>query len=223
LANFVDSKSSKNIIVDLCSGSGVIPVIISAKKKYSKIFAVELQEEMFDILDRNIALNNLENKIVGIKEDVKNVKKIRSKIVEVSNVDKADIIVCNPPYKEIGTGCKNENDVKFIARHEVKCNLEDIFKTSSNLLKSKGKLYLVHKPERIVDLMAISRKYNLEAKNIRFVTPTYDSKPSIVLVEYVKDGKNECKILPNLIEYEKNEKGELIYTDEIYKIYGMNK
>lgn len=223
LANFVESKSRKNTIVDLCSGSGVISVIISAKKNYDKIIAVELQDEMYDILQRNISLNKLNNKIYAVKDDIKNVSKIRNKIKEITDKDKVDVIVCNPPYKIVGTGSQNENEVKYIARHEVKCSLEDIFKTSSSLLKSKGKLYLVHKPERLVDLLAISRKYSLEAKNIRFVTPTEDSKPSIVLVEYVKDGKNECKVLKSLIEYTKDEDGSLKYTDEIFKIYGMDK
>lgn len=218
LANFVNSNSNNNLIVDLCSGSGVIPIIISAKKKYAKIVAVELQNEMYDILERNISFNNLQEKIHILNEDVKQIEKIRKCIMDISNKDKADIIVCNPPYKTVGTGSKNENEVKFIARHEVMCNLEDIFLTSSKLLKSKGKLYIVHKPERIVDLMTLSRKYRLEAKNIRFVHPTYDSKPSIVLIEYVKDGKNGCKVLEPLIEYEKlNGK----YTQEILNIYGM--
>ena len=223
LANFVDSKSSKNVIIDLCSGSGVIPVIISAKKKYDKIVSVELQNEMYDILQRNISLNKLEEKIYPIKNDVRNIAEIREEIKQITGKDKADVIVCNPPYKVVGTGSKNENEVKYVARHEVKCNLNDIFKTSSGLLKSKGKLYLVHKPERIVDLLAIAREYKLEAKKIRFVNPTEKSRPSIILLEFVKDGNNECKILEPLIEYVIDKKGNLKYSDEILKIYGMDK
>ncbi len=219
LANFVNSNNANNIIVDLCSGSGVIPVIISAKKKYSKIFGVELQKEMFDILNRNIKINNLEENIYGINLDIKEIKKIREKIGTITKKDKVDIIVCNPPYKKIGTGSKNENEIKYIARHEVMCDLEDIFRSSSKLLKSKGKLYLVHKPERIVDLLSISRKYHLEAKSIRFVCPNINSKPSIVLIEYVLGGKNECIIEKPLIEY--NLDGS--YTDEILNIYGIDK
>lgn len=223
LANFIESKNKKNVIVDLCSGSGVISVIASAKKNYNQIIAVELQDEMYDILERNIVLNELEEKIYPIKDDIKNVSKIRDKVKEITDKDKVDVIVCNPPYKMVGTGSENENNVKYIARHEVKCKLEDIFKSASSLLKSKGKLYLVHKPDRIVDLLAVSRKYNLEAKNIQFVNPTVISKPSIVLIEYVKDGKNECIIKPPLIEYVEDKKGNLKYTDEILKIYGMKK
>lgn len=215
LANFINSSSSKNNIVDLCSGSGVIPIIISAKKKFNKIFAVELQKQMYDLLKENIQINNLEDKIIGINEDVKNILKIQEDIEKIIGNSFVDIVVCNPPYKIKGTGINNENDVKYIARHEVKCNLEDIFKTASKILKSKGKLYLVHKPDRLVDLFEKSRKYNLEPKTIRFVHPNATKAPTIVLIEYIKDGGNELKILDPLIEY--NEDGS--YTEEINEIY----
>jgi tRNA1Val (adenine37-N6)-methyltransferase len=217
LANFVKSNSSKNVIVDLCSGSGVISIILSKKKEYRKIFAVELQDEMFELLDENIKLNNLENKVITIREDVKRSDRIKEIISENLNQSTVDIIVCNPPYKKKGTGVENENSVKYIARHEIKCELEDIFKASAELLKSKGKLYLVHKPDRLVDLLSIARKYRLEAKNIRFVHSNNHKAPSIVLIEYIKDGGNEVHILDPLIEYDKDGN----YTDEIKNIYEL--
>lgn len=219
LANFVESNSTNNNIIDLCSGSGVISVIISAKKKYNKIISIELQDEMFELLDKNIKLNDLDDKIIGIKSDIKDVYNIIKKLKNSINKDKVDIIVCNPPYKKVGTGVINENRVKYIARHEEMCKLEDIFKTSSTLLKSKGKLYLVHKPDRLVDLFCLARKYNLEPKKIRFVQPSYGKVPSIVLIEYIKDGGNELKVLEPLIEYD--EKGN--YTKEILNIYSYVK
>ena len=215
LANFVNSNSSKNNIVDLCSGSGVIPVIMSAKKKYNKIIGIELQKEMYELLKQNIEINKLEEKIIGIDEDIKNIENIKEELMQNIGCNKVDIVTCNPPYKKQGTGIENENDVKYIARHEVKCNIEDIFKTTANILKSKGKLYIVHKPDRLVDLFEIARKYKLEPKTVRFVHPTSIKAPSIVLIEYIKDGGNELKILDPLIEY--NENGS--YTDEIYDIY----
>lgn len=208
LANFVESNSIKNTIVDLCSGSGVIPVIISQKKKCSKIYAVELQNEMYELLDKNIKYNNLEEKIFGIKANIK----------EFTLNEKVDVVVSNPPYKKIGTGTVNENQVKYIARHEAECTLEDIFNTASKLLKQKGKLYLVHKPQRLTDLIAIARKYKLEPKRIQFVYPNTHSEPSIVLVEYIYFGGNEVRVLPPIIEY--NEKGE--YSKQILEIYGRN-
>ena len=219
LANFITSNSSKNIILDLCSGGGVIPVIISAKYKYSKIFAVELQDEMFDLLERNIELNKLEEKILIIQENIIDFSSIRKNIIKETGSGNVNIITVNPPYKPKGNGIGNGHNVKYIARHEEMCNLEDIFLTSSKLLEYKGKLYLVHKPERIVDLLSIARKYNLEAKRIRYVYPRIDTKPSIVLIEYIKGGGNETLMLPPLVEYNKDGS----YTDEIYKIYGMEK
>lgn len=219
LANFVKSTKESNVIVDFCSGSGVIPVIISAKKKYKKIFTVELQKEMFDLLERNIKLNDLENDIISINEDVKNVDSIKRKIIEETGNGTVDIIVVNPPYKKEGTGIKNPKDVKYNARHESLCTLEDIFKSASKLLNTRGKLYIVHKPERLVDLLSIARENRLEAKTLRFVHPTKNSKPSILLVEYVKDGGNEINILEPLIEFKEN--GD--YSDEIYNIYDIKK
>lgn len=216
LANFVNSNKSNNII-DFCSGSGVIALIISKKKACNNIFAVELQKEMYNLLNRNIELNNLNNKIFAINKDIKNIKGIREDILEKSKNGTVDIIVCNPPYKIVGSGVKNQDSVKYIARHEVLCNLEDIFCSSSKLLNTKGKLYIVHKPERLSDLISLARKYRLEPKRIRFVQPNIKLKPSIVLIEYVKDGKNEIIVEKNLIEYEQNGN----YTEEFLNIYDI--
>lgn len=219
LSNFVISNSNQNIILDLCSGGGVIPIIVSAKYKYSKILAAELQDEMFDLLEKNIELNNLEDKIYPFKQDIRDFSALKDKVREITGQGTVNIITVNPPYKPKGRGIVNEHNVKYIARHEELCTLEDIFLTSSKLLEYKGKLYMVHKPERIVDLLSIARKYNLEAKRIRYVYPRVNIKPSIILIEYVKGGGNETLMLPPLIEY--NDDGS--YTDEIYKIYGMEK
>lgn len=215
LANFVKSANSSNVILDLCSGSGVIPVIISAKKKYKKIFGVELQKEMYDLFERNVELNNLSKKIIPINDDVKNIKKIKEVVLENLQSEKIDIIVCNPPYKTVGTGFDTKDKVKTIAKCEVMCNLEDILRISSKLLSKKGRLYLVHKPERLADLICIARKYNLEAKEIKFVYPKINKKPSIVLISYTKDGGNETKVLEPLIEYN----DDLSYTDDMCNIY----
>lgn len=219
LANFVKSNSSKNIILDMCSGSGVIPILLSAKVNFDKAICVELQKEMFDLLKRNVAINNLENKLNLLNCSINDIDNIKKHIFSINNTHNIDIITVNPPYKKIGTGIENENTVKYIARHEKFCTLEDIFSSSSKLLKSKGKLYLVHKPDRLVDLLSISRKYKLEAKTIQFVNPRIDSKPSIVLIEYIKDGGNEVQVLPPIIEYDENGN----YTDQILKIYNLER
>lgn len=218
LANKVKGTNKSTIIVDLGTGSAVIPVIISEKNEIGKIIGVELQDKMYDLAVINIEYNNLQEKISVLKENLKNVNSIRKYIIKVTGKDKVDVVVSNPPYKKQGTGSKNEVDEKYIARHEVECELEDIFKTAAKLLKFKGKLYLVHKPERIADLITLARKYNLEPKEIQFLQPTINKKPSIILVEYVLGGGNECIVLPNLIEYDK----EGNYTKEVLDIYGLN-
>lgn len=218
LANMVKRTNKDTNILDLGTGSAVMPVILTEKVKLNKVIGVELQDKMYDLAVKNIKLNELEDKVFVVHEDLKNIEKIRKEIINITGRDTVDIVISNPPYKSKGTGTINEVDEKYIARHEVKCTLEDIFKTSSKLLKFKGKLYMVHKPERIADLICTARKYNLELKTLTFLQPTKTKKPSIVLLEYVLGGGNECTVLPNIIEYDDNGN----YTDKIYEIYGMN-
>ncbi len=217
LANKVKGANKDTVIVDLGTGSAVMPVIIAEKNNVKKIIGVEIQQRMYDLAVKNMEYNKLQDKITVLKENLKNVDSIRKYVLESTGKDKVDIVVSNPPYKKVGTGSKNEVDEKYIARHEVECELEDIFKTASKLLKFKGKLYIVHKPERMADLISLARKYNLEPKEIQFLQPTLTKKPSIVLIEYVLGGGNECVVLPNLIEYD--ESGN--YTKDILDIYGM--
>ena len=219
LANMVNKTNESTVLVDLGTGSGVMPIIILEKIKMKKIIGVELQEKMYNLAVKNIKLNGAQDKFVVLNEDLKNIENIKKCIIKETSKEKVDIVISNPPYKKSGTGVINDVDEKYIARHEIKCTLEDIFKTASKLLKFKGKLYLVHKPERIVDLLSVARKYNLEAKHVTLLQPTVNDKPSIVLIEYVLGGKNECTIEKTIVEYD--DKGN--YTKEILDIYGMNK
>ncbi|MBR5227159.1 MAG: tRNA1(Val) (adenine(37)-N6)-methyltransferase [Clostridia bacterium] len=214
LANTVKT-GKKDIVIDLCTGSGVIPILVNAKQEPTKLIGLELQQEMYDLAKRNIELNNLEEKIDVYNIDIREIKSIRKLLMDRYGKDTVDCITCNPPYKEIGTGIKIDHGVRDIARNEVMCTLEDVFKTSSGLLKSRGKLYMVHKPERLVDLIYLSRQYNLELKEIRFMQPNIDKKPSIVLLEFVKDGGHECNVREILIQYDNNGK----HSEEIMKIY----
>ena len=217
LANKVKGTNKDTVVIDLGTGSAVMPVIIAEKNNVGKIIGVELQQKMYDLAVKNVEYNKLQDKVSVLKENLKNVDSIRKYVIECTGKDKVDIVISNPPYKKLGTGSKNEVDEKYIARHEVECELEDIFKTASKLLKFKGKLYLVHKPERMADLISLAKKYNLEPKEMQFLQPTITKKPSIVLMEYILGGGNECIVLPNLIEYD--ESGN--YTKEILDIYGM--
>ena len=220
LSSMVKSQASSNVIVDFCTGSAVIPILLTTRVKYQRIIGVELQEEMYDLAERNVAMNNLSDSISVLNQDIKEykdiIKYVRDNVNKSGNVD---VVVCNPPYKEAGTGIVNENTVKYIARHEDKCTLEDIFISASKLLKTKGKLYLVHKPDRLADLICMARKYNLEVKEITMLQPTKSKKPSIVFLEYVKDGNKGVNILPNILEYDENGN----YTNKIKEIYRMEK
>ncbi len=217
LTGFVKGVKSSDTIVDLGTGSMVMPIILSAKTKARKIVGVELQDEMYDLAVRNISLNKLEDRLSVIKEDILNVGQVISKVQTVVGMDLVDVVISNPPYKQIGTGTTNTNSVKYIARHEEKCKLEDIFKLGARLLRSKGKMYIVHKPERIADLICMARVFNLEAKRIRFMQPKIDKSASLVLIEYIKDGGVEARIENVLIEYDDNGN----YTKDILDIYEM--
>lgn len=217
LSNFIKGVKSTDNIVDLGTGTMVMPIILSAKSKAKKIIGIELQNEMYDLAIRNVVLNKLESKLFVIHENILKVKEVVSKVNSITGLETVDIVISNPPYKEIGTGTINFNDVKYIARHEHSCKLEDIFKLGSKLLKSKGKMYIVHKPERLADLITIARKYKLEVKRVRFMQSKINKTASLVMLEYVKDGGAEVKVDSILIEYDKNGK----YTKDILEIYGM--
>lgn len=219
LANFVKSTKSSNIILDLCTGSAIVPLIISAKQKCSRIFGVELQREMFDLAQKSININNLNRKIVALNLDLKDVKGIKRNLNNEGFPDVVDILTVNPPYKKNGSGIKNEDSVKQIARHEIKCTLEDIFYSANKLVKDLGKLYMVHKPERLAEIIYTAKKYGFEAKRIRLVEPKKGMKASIALFEFSKYGNPEVIIEPTLIEY--NEDGT--YTEEMNKIYTIKK
>lgn len=214
LANNIKLKK-QDVMLDLCTGTGVIPIIVDAKQKCKKILGIELQKEMYDLAERNIQMNNLSERISILNMNIKDIKAIRKYLLKCTGKDTVNCISCNPPYKQIGTGIKINDSVKDIARNEVECTLEDVFKTASALLNSKGKLYLVHKPERIADLLCYSRKYNLEIKEIRFMQPQINKKPSLVLLEYIKDGGVECNIREILVQYDKYGN----YSEEIMSIY----
>lgn len=219
LANSVACEQASKTIVDLGTGTAVMPIILSAKTKAKNILGIELQQEMFDLAKKNIKMNKLEEKIKVFNLDLKDVKKLKKVLLENTGKDYADIVISNPPYKELKTGMKNVEDVKYIARNESHCTLEDALKTASMLLNTKGKLYIVHKPERLPDLVCIGRKYNLEVKEITFIQPTLTKRASIVLVQYVFGGGKECKINPVVIEYD--EEGN--YTKDMLKVYGEDK
>lgn len=211
LSDFAKKIKRNAEVIDLGTGTGIIPILLCGKTELKRIVGVEVQEEVFDLANRNIKLNNLENKFEVINENIKNLKNI----YEYGNFD---VVVTNPPYKKENTGIKNLNNKKLISRHEITANLEDFVEISKYLLKDRGSIYMVHRPERLVDILFLMRKNKLEPKKIKFVYSNVNTEPKLVLIEAVKNAKPFLQIEKNLYIY--NENGE--YTDEILKIYNKN-
>lgn len=212
LANFVKTTKRNLTVVDLGTGTGIIPILLTAKIDISKIYAIEIQEKVSEMAKRSVELNNLEDKIEVLNIDLKNIENYLQE-------NSIDIIVTNPPYQTNNSGLQNENEEKRISRHEIYCNIEDICKSSKYLLKDKGEIYMVHRPERLVDVIYNLRKYKLEPKELRYVQSNIDSAPVLILIKAVKNGRSFLKSQKPFIVYDKN--GE--YTKELKEIYGIEK
>lgn len=211
LSDFAKKIKKDSTIVDLGTGTGIISILLSAKTKAKKIYGIEIQKDVANMAKRSVELNNLINKIDIINNDIKDLNKIFNK-------NSIDAVVTNPPYKELKKGIINESENKLISRHEIKATLEDFIKISAELLKDYGEFYMVHRPERIVDIIELLRKYKLEPKNIRFVYPRIEKEPNLLLIKAVKNAKRFVKIEKPLIVYKENNK----YSEEIHKIYNKN-
>ncbi len=201
LSGFAKVKTNGTII-DLCTGTGIIPILLSAKTKAKKIYGVEVQDKSFEIGLRNIALNSLEERLEFIKTDLKAFK-----------LDKeVDVITVNPPYMS-NTGVLNKNDEKTIARHEVLATVDDVLSCVNRNLKFGGDFYMVHRPDRLVDIFVAMRENNIEPKLVRFVKSFETSLPSMVLVKGQKGGKPSLKYENDLVIY----KEVNVYTEEILR------
>lgn len=207
LADFAKGIASEKTL-DLCTGSGIIPTIMSAKTKTKKFFALEIQPEICDMARRSVRLNTLSERLEIAEGDLRVASEIYGK-------RQFDIVTCNPPYMPVGTGIMNETDTKIISRHEVMCTLEDVIASASQLLKQKGHLILVHKPGRLCDIVCLMRKYDIEPKRIRLVHKKIDSEPSLILADGAYKGGRELRIMPPLVLY--NEDGT--ETEELKRIY----
>ena len=210
LARFSYLPVHRGKVVDLCSGNGIIPLLLSARTKV-EITGIEIQDRLLDMAERSIAYNHLEEQVSMKLGDVKEI----DKLLHHSHYD---VVTCNPPYFETPPGNKkNDNEHYAIARHEILCSLEDTIKAASYLLKQGGKASFVHRPSRLMDILSLMRKHRLEPKRLRFVYPKPGKEANTILVEGIKDGKPDLKVLPPLYVY--NEKSE--YSMEVHEIlYG---
>lgn len=208
LPNFVTLNKNIKKVLDIGSGNAAIPLILTTKTD-AKITGIEIQEESYYLGKKSIEYNQLEDKIEFINDDVKEyAKKIES--------DTFDTITCNPPYFKVNDKSRfNDSDYKTIARHEIKLNLEELFKIAKKLLKNNGNIAIVHRPERLIDIITEMKKNNIEPKKIQLVYPGKDKEANILLIEGIKNGKPGLKILKPI--YSHLENGE--YTDEIKKFF----
>ena len=208
LSDFAKNIKKNSLVLDLGTGTGIIPILLCGKTELKKIIGVEIQKEVSDMAKRSSKLNNLEDRFQVLNEDILNLNKIYEN-------QTFDAIVTNPPYKKKDTGIINEDERKIISRHEITANLEDFIKVSKDLLKDKGEFYMVHRPERLVDIFSLLRKYKIEPKELRFVYSNINKPPKLVLVKGIKNSKSFLKVDKNLYIYD--DKGN--YTNEILKIY----
>lgn len=210
LSDFAKGMKANATVVDLCTGTGIIPILLSGKTTASKIYGIEIQEDVAEMAHRSIEMNGLQEKIEIINRDLNNIK-------DIISAGSIDAVTVNPPYKKKGSGIINEKDTKTISRHEISCTLEDIIKESARILKSGGNLYMIHKAERLVDVLCSMRKEKIEPKRIRFIHPSIGQAPNLVLIEGIRSGGSFLKIENPLYVYDT----EGNYTEEIKKIYGL--
>lgn len=208
LSGFAVVKPGEKVL-DLGTGTGIIPILLEAKTEGEHFTGLEIQEESANMAERSVCLNKLEDKVDIVCGDIKEASKIFGKA-------SFDVVTTNPPYMNDMHGIKNPDMPKAIARHEVLCSLEDVVREGAAVLKPSGRMYMVHRPHRLVEIIEMLKKYKLEPKRIKFVHPFVESPANMVLIEALKGGKSMVKIEKPLIVY----KEQGVYTDEIYDIYG---
>lgn len=208
LSGFVRVKAGAKVL-DLGTGTGIIPILLEAKTEAAHLTGLEIQPESADMAKRSVALNGLEEKIDIVRGDIKEA----DRIFEAASFD---VITCNPPYMIGHHGLQNLQDSKAIARHEILCTLEDVIRVSGKLLRPGGNLFLVHRPFRLSEIIVTLTKYRMEPKRMQMVYPYIDKEPNMVLLEANRGGNPRMRVEKPLIVY----KEQNVYTEEIYDIYG---
>lgn len=211
LSDFAKDIKENSKVIDLGTGTGIIATLLCKKTQLKKIIGIEIQTEIAQMAQQSIKLNKLEEKFEIINTDIK-------KIETILQTQQFDAIVTNPPYKKQQTGLTNKNKKQLISRHETTATLEDFVRISNKMLKDKGNLYMVHRPDRLVDIIETLRKNKLEPKKIKFVYPNMEKEPNLVLIKATKNAKPFLKIEKPLYVY----KQDGTYTNEILQIYGKS-
>ena len=209
LSGFAKVKRGEKVL-DMGTGTGIIPILLEAKTEGEHFTGLEIQKESADMASRSVVLNQLEEKISIVTGDIKDASKI-------FGASSFDVITTNPPYMIGEHGLKNDADAKTIARHEVLCTLDDILGQSAKLLKQGGRFYMVHRPFRLAEIFSKMVQYKIEPKRMQLVSPYADKEPNMVLIEGMKGAKSRITVEKTLVVYEEEGK----YTRDILEIYGM--
>ena len=208
LSGFAKVKKGENVL-DLGTGTGIIPILLAAKTEGKHFTGLEIQEEVAEMAERSVRLNQLEARVDIVRGDIREASRLFGKA-------SFDVVTSNPPYMNDNHGLKNPDLPKAIARHEVFCTLDDVCREASLLLKSGGRFYMVHRPHRLAEIITSLKTYKLEPKRMKLVHPFADKEANMVLIEAVRGGKSMMKVEAPIIVY--REPG--VYTQEIYDVYG---
>lgn len=196
-------------VIDLGTGTGIIPILLEAKTKGRHFTGLEIQKEIAEMAFRSVLLNKLENRITILQGDIKEASRLCGRA-------SFDVVTSNPPYMVCQQGLKNPNAIKAISRHEIFCTLVDVVRETALLLKSGGRFYLIHRPRRLAEIICVLREYGLEPKRMKLVHSFADREANMVLIEAVKGGGVMMKVEAPIIVFE--EPG--VYSEEIRTTYG---
>ena len=209
LSGFARVKKDETVL-DLGTGTGIIPILLKSKTSGRHFTGLEIQEECVEMARRSVMYNHLENDVEIVQGDIK-------EAADIFGAASFHVVTSNPPYMIGHHGLTNDHIPKAIARHEILCNLEDVVSQTARVLKDRGRFYMVHRPFRLAEIMNILIKYHLEPKRMQLVYPYIDREPNMVLIEALKGGNSRLTVDPPLIVYEKPG----VYTENILKIYKM--
>lgn len=207
LSGFVKLKKDETVL-DMCTGTGIIPILLRAKTQGKHFTGLEIQEECAQMAQRSVKYNHLEQDINIVNGDVK-------EAAEIFGAASFHVVTCNPPYMIGNHGLKNPDMPKAVARHEILCTLEDVVSQTAKVLRDNGRFYMVHRPFRLTEIMNILTKYRLEPKRMQLVYPYIDKEANMVLIEARKGGNSRITVERPLVVYEKAG----VYTREILSIY----
>ena len=211
LSSFAKVKTGERAL-DLGTGTGILPILLEAKNKGDFYTGLEIQEESADMARRSVQYNHLEDKVRIVTGDIR-------EAAALFGAASFHVITVNPPYMIGDHGLKNENEAKYIARHEALCTLEDVLRESGKLLGNKGRFYMVHRPFRLAETLSGMSRHRIEPKRMRLVHPYIDKEPNMVLLEGVKGAHPRMTVEPPLVVYNKDG----TYTEELLKLYGLDR